>query len=456
MKRSKIICTLGPASQDKEILDQMIKAGMDVVRLNFSHGTPNWHKEIIHKLRRLSPRVSIMQDLQGPRLRVGKLPREGLEVHRGQEVTLGQRGNIPLAFNLVPYVHKGTRILIHDGLVEIKVIKIKKNLITSRVIRGNVIFSGKGINIPGIKLRSTVITKKDQADLKFGLKHGVDFVALSFVKDSRDIRQLKRLIGRRPVKIIAKIERKEALENFNEILEAADGIMVARGDLGVEISPAQVPLAQKEIIEKCLRLAKPVIVATQMLDSMIRSPRPTRAEVSDVANAVIDHTDALMLSGETAFGQYPLEAVKMMAHIIRTTEKSHFDDMSAHYFSFKRYTIRDSLSQSVFELVRENKAKAVIVNSLSGETARLIARHRPETKIITLTNDWQVIRQLQLSWGVVPLYLRFYRDLDNLIKNSLREVKRKKLVKTGDKVVIVAGQPTGKRSKMNLIKVQII
>ena len=459
MKRTKIIATLGPASQSEIVLRKMVFSGMDIARLNFSHGSYKSHAELIKRIRKIAPNVAIMQDLQGPRFRVGKLPESGLEVHSGSEITLGKKGQIPLEINIAPFFKKDSHILIHDGLVEIRVLKIKNNLIYGRVLRGNIIFTGKGVNIPGAKIKGSVITKKDKKDLKFGLRQGVDFVALSFVKEAKNIKDLRRLIGRSRnsgTKIIAKIERHEALTNFSEILDSADGIMIARGDLGIELSPEKVPLWQKSMIEKCLKAAKPVIVATQMLDSMIRNPRPTRAEVSDVANAVIDHADSLMLSGETAFGKYPVESLKIMTKIIQATEKSHFDDMPANYFIFKNYSVRDSLAQNVFELVQENKAKAVIINSLSGDTVRLICRHRPETKIIALTNNKEIIRQLNLSWGVIPLYLKFYENLDNLIKNSIKEVLKHKLVKKGDRVILVSGQPTGRQSRMNLIKVQVV
>lgn len=453
--RTKIVCTLGPSSEKESVMRKMIASGMNVARLNFSHGTHENHGKLIRTVRKISEEVAILADLQGPRFRLGKLSDEGVEVHRDQVITLGKRGSIPTEVDLSRFVKKNGKILIHDGLVEVRVLKIQSGIITGRVLRGNILFSHKGINIPGIPVRLPVITPRDREDLAFALRHGVDFVALSFVRDEKDIFHLRKLIGKKSVKIIAKIERLEAIKNFDGILQAADGIMVARGDLGIEIPPEKVPLLQKDMIEKCLHEAKPVIVATQMLDSMIRNPRPTRAEVSDVSNAVIDHADALMLSGETAFGAYPVESVSMMKRIIHETEKSHFDDMPAHAFVF-RDPLRGSLAQSVFELVGQDNAKAVIVNSLSGETARIIASYRPETKIIALTNTKVVIRQLALSWGVIPLSIQFYKNLDALINNSLREVKKKKLGKKGQIVVIVSGQPTGSRSKMNLLKVQTL
>ena len=281
-----------------------------------------------------------------------------------------------------------------------------------------------------MEISARPLTDKDKKDLKFGLKQGVDYVAMSFVKNANNIKTLKSLIPKKSqTKVLAKIETEAAVNNFDKILKEVDGIMVARGDLGIELPPAKVPLLQKEFIKKCMTAAKPVIVATQMLDSMMINPRPTRAEVSDVANAVIDHTDAVMLSGESASGKYPVEAVKMMKKILKKTEASVFDDVPAHYLKMQGYTISDSISMTVNELVHENKAKAIIVNSISGRTARMIARHRPETRLIVLTDDEITQRQMALVWSAEAYLLPVCNNLDEMIKKSVALCKRKKLVK---------------------------
>lgn len=301
-----------------------------------------------------------------------------------------------------------------------------------------------------------MITKKDKEDLAFGLKQGIDFVALSFVRDASDVEHLRKLIGSKDVQIIAKIERKEALENFEDILEAADGIMVARGDLGIEIKASDVPLAQKDMIEQCMAAGKPVIVATQMLESMIINPRPTRAEVSDVANAVIDHTDAVMLSGESAYGKYPVESVKMMADIILKTEKSQFDDVPAHYLDIKDPSVEDSISFVAYDLAQHEDVKAIVVNSLTGRSARMVARHRPETTIVVLTNDDRTVNKMALSWGTHAYKLPKCKTLDELIRKSVNAMKKNQLVKAEDNIVLVTGHPVGKSQGANLVKLHAI
>jgi pyruvate kinase len=332
-KRTKIIATIGPASEDKKILTQMIKNGLDIARLNFSHGSYPNHQLLIRHIRatakKLRKRVLILQDLQGPKIRVGVLPRPKL-IKKNQTVIIGK--DYVFDYDISAIVQKGHRILIEDGLMELKVTNVKDQLVTCKVVSGGSVQSHKGVNLPDSKVTMPILTQKDIADLQFGLKHGVDFVALSFVRDGTDIVVLKRLIkkylpSRKKVPlIVAKIERKDAIKNFAKILKQTDWVMVARGDLGVELPDYEVPVLQKDIIAKCEKAGKPVIVATQMLDSMIRNPRPTRAEVSDVANAVIDHADAVMLSGETATGKYPVEAVAEMRRVIEDTEASPFDD----------------------------------------------------------------------------------------------------------------------------------
>ncbi len=451
-----------------------MQAGMNVARLNFSHGTYTQHKEIIKTIRstakELGHTVAIMQDLQGPRIRVGEVQKDGVELTRGEKVVLahedlvdykmvvmGKEKIIPVGYKpLYKNVKKGSHILINDGLIDIKVTSVKDQHIYGVVQKAGIIFSHKGINLPGTTIDATVITKKDKEDLKFGLRNGIDFVALSFVKDANNVQALRKLLGNKDVHIIAKIERKEALKNFDGILEAADGIMVARGDLGIEIKASDVPLAQKTMIEKCMLVGKPVIVATQMLESMMINPRPTRAEVSDVANAVIDHTDAVMLSGESASGKYPVESVKMMTDIIKKTEASQFDDLPGHYLQIKHASIEDSISIVAYDLAQQEGVKAIVVNSITGHTARMVARHRPEIIIAVLTNDSLTQNKMALTWGAQAYVLPKCKTLDELIRKSAALMKKTKLVKAKDNIVIVTGQPVGKSHGANMVKLHTV
>jgi len=475
-KRTKIVCTIGPSSEKRTVLEQMIKAGMNVARLNFSHGSYRNHKMLIKNIRlaskRLGQPVAVMQDLQGPRIRVGKLPRAGIDLVKGEKVLLipEQKINyqllasasdkiLPIQYSgLVKEVKVGSRILVNDGLFELKVrtIKRQQSLIFCTVIRGGTVFSFRGINIPKVKIKAAVITEKDKQDLRFGLKQGIDWVALSFVKEAKDVMALKKLIKRyqsdSQVKIVAKIERKEAVENFNSILNVVDGIMIARGDLGVELPPQQVPLIQKKIIEKCLAVTKPVIVATQMLESMMLSPQPTRAEVSDIANAVIDHTDAVMLSGETASGKFPVESVQMMARTIIKIEKSPYDDLTKvehPVYNSVPFGVADSLTH----LARKLKVKVIVGVTDSGHTARMIARFRPENKILIMTNNLMVQRQLCLTWGVEPKLVKVSNNLNRLIFQAVGLAKAEKICKKGDKIIIATAHPVGSTGNMNLVKV---
>jgi len=468
MSNTKIVATIGPASENLATIKKLAQAGVDVVRLNFSHGTYANHRMLISNVRKVSKSlnktITILQDLQGPRIRIGELPVKGIELVAGRRVSLKfgrkkYKGDniIPVDLNIIPIFKKNDRVLMHDGLVELSVVSQEKNLVQCKVMRGGMIFSHKGVNIPNIKIKTPVITVKDKQDLKFGLKQGVDWIALSFVGSAQDIKDLRRLVKQYDksanVRIMAKIERPQAVRNINSIIEEVDGIMVARGDLGVEMSPQKVPIIQKEIISKCLAAAKPVLVATQMLDSMIKNPIPTRAEVSDVANAVIDHTDAVMLSGETAFGKYPVQAVKMMRKIICETEKSPYDDMHSGRLINKKDSHYQAVAESVFGLVDDTKAKAIVVLSRSGFSAQLIARHRPETLIIAMVADDKTLRQLNIVWGVKAYKVAVKKNIDALIKQAIDLVKKLKLVRTGSNVVIVTGQPVGKSKHANLVEV---
>ena len=490
MKRTKIICTIGPASESEKILSEMIKKGMNVARLNFSHGNFSSHKKAIRMIRKISEKlqipVGIMADLQGPRIRVSNVAElsvskgEILEVREalipvktnplkkiisklristaaGKQKTL----NLDLA-GVVRMVKPGSSILIEDGLIKIKILERKKDKLLGRVQNSGVIKPRKGVNIPGISARLGAITARDKEVLDFALKQNVDFVAMSFVRTAEEIEYLKKLIKKKSrgkkglAQVIAKIERREAIKNFDKILAATDAVMIARGDLGIEMPQADLPILQKEICAKCLRAGKPVIVATQMLDSMIRNPWPTRAEVTDVSNAVIDHADALMLSGETASGKYPVEAVHTMTQIIRRTEKSPFDDLDHGFLGDQKESVSAAIAQSAHELLKDSRAKAIVVASISGLTARMITRHRPEQKIFVMTNNEKTHNQLALIWGVNSFVLPDCKDLDELIDKSMEVIRKNKLLKRKDKVVIVAGRPHMKKEHMSLVKVEEI
>ena len=474
-KQTKIICTIGPACENPKILSELVKNGMNVARLNFSHGSYENHLGLMKTIREASIKndkaVAILQDLQGPKIRVGKLEKP-FTMKKGQKVVLGK--DFDMDFDISRSVKKGERILIEDGLMELKVVDVKPSragskthgTITCKVLNGGVVNSHKGINLPDSTITFPIMTAKDIADLKFGLQNDVDYVALSFVRNHKDITNLKKLIekylpkGMVAPKVIAKIERKEAVENFDSILKVTDGIMVARGDLGVEMDASQVPLIQKDLIAKCNANAKPVIVATQMLDSMIRNPRPTRAEVSDVANSVIDHADAVMLSGETATGSYPVKAVTEMRRIIEATEASPYDDIPARPYGQRRDSdnaIDDYkaslIAGAVLRLAIGVDAGAIIGTTESGYTARFVSRERPSAPILILTDRPKVYRQMALLWGVRPLYTKnmaALKNVEGLLRHFVSQTKMMKLVKKGEKVVLVAGNPLGER--MNLVQ----
>jgi len=490
MKRTKIVCTIGPASENKKTIAEMVRRGMNVARLNFSHGDFSSHRRIIKAVRRaskdLNVPVGIMADLQGPRIRVSN-GRE-FPVSKGEIVFITEapmpaktgvlksflhelknaaqareRKILKLDLNgIVRMIKPGTNILVEDGLIKLKVLGRESGKLTARVMNSGVVKPQKGVNIPGISSKLGAVTARDKEVLDFALKQKVDFVAMSFVRTADEIEYLKKLIRKKSKKksefpqVIAKIERKEAIKNFDRILEVADAVMVARGDLGIEMPQAEIPILQKEICAKCLQAARPVIVATQMLDSMIRNPRPTRAEVTDVSNAVIDHADALMLSGETATGKYPVEAVATMSQIVRRTEKSPFDDLGHGFLGDQAASVSAAVAQSAHELLKDSKAKAIVVASISGFTARMVARHRPEQKIFVMTNNGKTHNQLALVWGVRSFVLPDCRDLDELIDKSIETIRKNKLLKKGDRVVIVTGRPHVKKEHMSLVKVENI
>ncbi|MDY6845691.1 MAG: pyruvate kinase [Chloroflexota bacterium] len=472
LRFAKIVCTLGPSSNTKPMIQSLILAGMNVARLNFSHGTQEGHAMLIDLIREISDEmgvsITILQDLQGPKLRIGKLPKGIIELKAGDQVTLSSSNSfvvdeedIHIPFE-IPDLHKALKptnhILLDDGQIEMEVQSIDGKRIEAVVILGGILKSNKGVNLPGANLTIPIFTEKDRSDLKFGLDKGVDMVAISFVKTADDIIAVRNAINElspiekvRKTPIIAKLERPEALHELGEIMKVTDGVMVARGDLGVEMSPAAVPIAQKEIIACANSHAKLVITATQMLDSMINNPRPTRAEATDVANAVFDGTDAVMLSGETAAGRYPLESVKMMASIIETAEKNLAKWGNV---SFKTEMAEQSdpvsITRAARELANDRNVAAIVVFTQSGRTARLMSKTRPDVPILAFTPELNTYRQMSLYWGVTPLLVPYADTLEMMIKHVETAIATTTNLKKGQQVILISGFPVGAFRQPNL------
>lgn len=476
-KRTKIVCTLGPSCETVETMTAMVEAGMNVARLNFSHGTYENHAMLMEHVRTVAhdtgEPIAILQDLQGPKIRVGELPEDGVVLEDGASVVFDTGidayadGVIPVDYTqLHTFVQPGERMLLNDGRSEVSITAVDGTRITTNVVVGGTITSHKGLNVPDSAITARALTQKDKEDAKFGVEHGVDMIALSFVRTPEDILDLRYWIKEcekelsitpaNPIRIIAKIERREAVEQIAAILDVADGIMVARGDLGIEIPAEEVPLVQKRLIDAALDHARPVIVATQMLDSMQHSPRPTRAEVSDVANAVIDHTDAVMLSNETATGKYPVQVVETMSRIVVETEKSHYDDLHQRDRVQAHTKVDDTISHLSRTLAEDIGATVIVAASLSGETGRLISRHRPQLPIVVASSTERVQHQLNLSWGVVPVVILPCQSIEELVERSEVQLKRKQLVAVGDKMVVVAGEPVGHAGHVNLLEVRTV
>lgn len=471
MRRTKIVCTIGPASSSYELIESLIKKGMDVARLNFSHGSYEEYSlvaEYIHQASsKLGKPVAILQDLGGPKIRTGLIQKEPVILKEGSIFTLTTR-NIPgnekevsITYSSLPQkVKKGQTILLADGSLELRVEDITSTDIKCRVVTGGQLTSHKGINLPDSSPEISALTEKDQKDLLFGIEHKFDFIGISFVREAEDILRVRKILKEKraeEISLIAKIEKREALKNIDDIIRVADGIMVARGDLGVEIPLQQVPLVQKEIIKKCNLLGKPVITATQMLESMIENPRPTRAEVTDIANAIFDGTDAIMLSEETAIGEYPLEAVTIMDKIAVETEKAldYEKTLEERALSVKP-TIPDAISHATCQVAQDLKVAAIVTFTFSGSTARMVARYRPRVPIIARSPKKSTVRKLTLSWGVYPLQSPEIKDTDDMIRKAKRTALKTGLVKRGDKIVITAGIPFGIAGTTNLIKVETV
>lgn len=467
-KKTKIVATIGPKSNDDETIRQMIRAGMNVARINFSHGAHADHADRITRIRRIAEEenavVAILSDIQGPKIRIGKVTEPGLPIKPGDKLTLtldeghtGENNIITLPHpEFTEDVRAGMQLLLDDGNLELKVLETDgRNLVTEVVIDG-LLTSRKGVMAPAARHQMRAITDKDRADVEFALKQNTDFIAMSFVRTADDIREMRWLITHLGGKaaIIAKIEKHEALENMEAILAVVDGVMVARGDMGLEIGPERVPFEQKRIIELCNRAAKPVITATQMLSSMVDSPRPTRAEASDVYNAIIDGTDAVMLSNETASGNYPIEAVTTMARIAQNAE-SHFiaNPRATPQIRMGAEAIADSVGTSTFQIAEALKAKAIITASLSGATAQRVSALRPTTPVLCVTPDEVTFRRLALVWGVTPLLVPQFSTIDEMLREVVTHASKVGLAHINDILVIVAGVPFGRAGATNLIKV---
>jgi len=452
-RRAKIICTVGPASHSEAMLRELMQRGMDVARLNFSHGTHEEHGRVIDRLRRSAQKerrsICILQDLQGPKIRTGPLKGHApMTLKAGAKVTItpreieGTASLISTTFQgLAREVQPGARILLSDGLIELRVLRVRGQDVECEVVNGGQLGEHQGINLPGIALSIPALTEKDRGDLEFGLAQGVDMVAVSFVRSAADIRSVKRVISDQgcEVPVIAKLEKPQALDRLEEILEATDGVMVARGDLGVELPPEKVPVIQKHVIRRAAEWRKPVIIATQMLESMIENPRPTRAEASDVANAIFDGTDAVMLSAETATGLYPREAVAMMAKIVVEAEQNMQGDSRRRRREKHALSIAETICESIAHAAEDLPMGAIAVFTESGNTARMISKQRPRTAIYAFSHRPAVCNRMNLLWGVHPVLRKPARSAEDMLLAAEQELLRQGRVKAGDVLGVVAG-----------------
>ncbi|WP_440999191.1 pyruvate kinase [Fodinibius sp. SL11] len=471
-RRTKIVCTLGPSSNTEEKIDQLVRNGMNIARINFSHGTHEDNGKVIHNVRKVADRygvsLPILADLQGPKIRIGNMKEGGQEVASGDYVTLttedieGTSETIPVDYKgLINDAVEGNRLLIDDGLLELKVIKKNESSLVAQVVVGGLLKSRKGLNLPDVDLSMSSLTEKDIKDLEYAVSQDVDYVAMSFVRSADDIQEVISRVRAEGSNagIVAKIEKPEAITVIDDIIEESSGIMVARGDLGIEIASERVPMVQKNIIDKCRQAGKPVITATQMLDSMIENPRPTRAESSDVANAVLDGTDAVMLSGETAAGDYPVEAVKTMDKICGLVEKDAdhiYNSLSYRKPEWKEKQVIESLAYSCVMLAENVDAKVISTITHSGSTARRIAKFRPRVPIVAFTESDEVRQQLGMVWGVQPIKIDEIFDTDKSVKLMEEHLKNHGLVNKNDRAIIATGMPIAKKGRTNMIKVSTI
>ncbi|MDQ0214981.1 pyruvate kinase [Oikeobacillus pervagus] len=473
MRKTKIVCTIGPASESIEMLEKLISAGMNVARLNFSHGNHEEHAARIKNIREASKKagrtVGILLDTKGPEIRTNNMENGVVELQQGKNVivsmheVLGTPEKFSVTYSgLIDDVTKGSKILLDDGLIGLEVVSVdkQKGEILTKILNSGTLKNKKGVNVPGVSVNLPGITQKDAEDIMFGIEQGIDFIAASFVRRSSDVLEIRQLLEEHQaphIQIIPKIENQEGVDKIDEILEISDGLMVARGDLGVEIPAEEVPLVQKQLIKKCNELGKPVITATQMLDSMQRNPRPTRAEASDVANAIFDGTDAIMLSGETAAGNYPLEAVETMHNIASRAETAlNFKEILTTQSKNTQHNMTDAIGQSVAHTAINLDVNAIIAPTESGHTARMIARYRPKAPIIAVTSDESVSRRLALVWGVFSQIGQKVKTTDEMLELAVEESLNTGLVKHGDLVVITAGVPVGETGTTNLMKIHVV
>ncbi|RDY23096.1 pyruvate kinase [Romboutsia maritimum] len=470
MKKTKIVCTLGPASDSEEILTNLIENGLNVCRFNFSHGTQEEQKirmDLVKKIRKsLNKPIAMLLDTKGPEIRTGKFEDPEVFLEEGKKFiitmkdVIGTKDICTVTYkNLVKDVKSGDLILIDDGLVGLRVEEINDEDIVCLVENSGIVKDHKGVNLPGVKVNLPSITSKDISDIEFGIAQGIDYIAASFVRKASDVLAIREILEKNNatnIEIISKIENQEGVENLDEILKVSDGLMVARGDLGVEIPTEEMPIVQKMMIKKCNKLAKPVITATQMLDSMIRNPRPTRAEVTDVANAIYDGTDAIMLSGETAAGKYPVEAVKMMATIAKRTEETLNYEKLLEEAGMNNITVTDAISHATCSTAVDLDASSIITSTSSGYTSRMVSKFRPKAPIIATTEDEKIMRKLALTWGVYPVKAYHAGNTDEVIENSIQAAKQAEYIGNGELVVITAGVPVGVSGTTNLIKVHVI
>lgn len=473
-KRTKIVATIGPASRDEETLRQMIRSGMNVARINFSHGDHDTHGETIDRVRRIAEEensvVAILCDMQGPKIRIGKVANEPYVLEPGQKITFtldnvpGENGIISLPHpEFVRDIKPGMQLLLDDGNLELVVLSTISNGLICEVVVGGPLSSRKGVTAPTAKLSLSAITEKDREDIEFALRKNTDYLAMSFVRTEEDIREIRWLIRHLggEVAVIAKIEKQQALENIESIIAISDGIMVARGDLGVETPAEEVPFHQKRIIRLCNEAGKPVITATQMLNSMVENPRPTRAEASDVYNAIIDGTDAVMLSNETAAGRYPIHAVQTMARIAVIAERAIFAHRPEIRQVYKpnaegREAISDAISQATCQIAEVIGSKAIVTSTLTGYTTRRVAKERPRTPILCVTPSDTTQRRMALVWGVIPLLIPEFHTIDEMIGTVVRAAQEAKLVQVGDGLVIIAGVPFGIGGQTNFLKIHTV
>ncbi|MCL1936365.1 MAG: pyruvate kinase [Defluviitaleaceae bacterium] len=471
MRKTKIVATLGPASNNIEIMKNLINSGLNVARFNFSHGTHESHREMANTMKKASKElgvsVALMLDTKGPEIRTKALKADTIELKEGNKFILtsediiGDENRVSITHNgLSEDVKIGGKILLDDGLIELLIDNITDTNVECTILNGGILKANKGVNLPNVEVSLPSLTEKDIEDIKFAIAEDFDFIAASFVRTANDLKEIKRILKENNgshIKIISKIENRQGVDNIDEILELTDSIMVARGDLGVEIDPEEVPIIQKSLIKKANKLGKPVITATQMLESMINNPRPTRAETSDVANAIIDGTDAIMLSGETAGGKYPEEAVKMMARIATKTEESLKYNINNPYQNADiKTTPTDAVGYAATSIAKSIEASAIITLTTSGFTANMISKFRPITKTISITPDKTVFKQLNLTWGSIPILADCAAEPKELLAIAVKTMSETNYLKKGDSVVIVSGMPLGIAGTTNNIRIYII